>query len=92
MTTAHSPDHIIRAQAKKIVRHLKAAEKNDWTGVSVKDSQLNTARQMPGIKVGVAMDDKIVRLELSWVIIRDTEDDALVEYIVKLMREKKDDA
>lgn len=88
MTTKHSPPAVLRAQAFKIAATIKAAERGEKVDVPFAQ-KIAEARQRGFFKVGVMMDDKVIILELSSEKIRETDGEALVEYILKLMQEKR---
>ncbi len=84
MTTKHSPLRQLKAQADKIAATLKAGERGE---VAFKGD----ARQKPTTKVGIAMDDKVITIEIAWATIRETSEAGLAAYILKLMREQRED-
>lgn len=90
MTTKHSPVSALKAQASAIAATLKAAERGDKLPVRYAES-IEAARARGSFKVAIAMDDKIVTVEIPWATIRETEEAALVEYILNLMRERSPD-
>lgn len=69
MTTSESPRHVLRAQAATVANGLKGAERIRANG---KDD----------VVVGVAMDDKIVKMTFRWDYIRDMDEDALTDFIL----------
>lgn len=83
MTTAQSPIGKIRKQATKIARTLKAA-------LTDPHPRFDAARKNPGFKAGIVMDDKVITLNVPWETIRETSEVALTEWIIKQMREIKD--
>lgn len=89
MTTAQSPLRVLRAQADKIAAKIKAAERGqsiapDPTG------KLKSARARETVTFGVVMDDKVLKIEMSWVTIRETSEAGIAEYILDQMREARD--
>lgn len=82
VTTKNSPYADLKAQAVKMVAVLK--DKNH--------PQTQKARQKDTCKTGIAMDDQIITIELSWTYIDGVSSDDLVEYIIRLMRGEKSDA
>lgn len=84
MTTARSPIHLLRAQATKIAEMLKAAERGQAPAIPYA-SKIAAARMRNGIKFGVAMDDKILEITMGWQTIRETETEALAEFVLKQM-------
>lgn len=89
MTTKHSPLSALKAQADKIARTLKAAERGEQIEVQFAE-RIAAARGQQTFKVGIAMDDKTISLEIAWETIRATSEVALSEYIVRLMRETRE--
>lgn len=81
MTTSNSPPRDIRVQADKIAAMLKDAERGKGS--------LGT-RSKESITFVIAMDDKILNIEMTWVVIRDTDEAGIAEYIFDQMREAKD--
>lgn len=90
MTTKNSPVSALKAQASAIAAMLKAAERGDKLPVRYAES-IAAARARGSFKVAIAMDDKIITVELPWATIQETSEAALVEYIVGLMREEEPD-
>ena len=90
MTTKNSPLSALKAQAGQIAALLRAAERGDKLPVRYAES-IAAARARGSFKFAVAMDDKIVTVEIPWATIRETEKAALVEYILNLMRERSPD-
>lgn len=86
MTTAHSPDHLLRAQADKIAKTLKQIERGDDVGVADPGGRMATSRTRPDVVFGVAMDDKIVKVTMSWARIRETDERFLSDFIVTQMK------
>ena len=86
MTTAHSPLHQLTAQADRIAKTLKAVERGDAVAVNDPGGNVAKARTQPTVRFGVAMDDKLIMLEISWARIRETDERFLSDYIVTLMR------
>ena len=90
MTTKNSPVSALKAQASAIAAMLKAAERGEKLPVRYAES-IAAARARGSFKVAIAMDDKIVTVEIPWATIRETEELALAEYILNLMRERTAD-
>lgn len=92
MTTKHSPLNVLKAQADKIAATIKAAERGD-AGIDAHfEVRLAAARLKGMFKVGIAMDDKLITVELPWETIRSSSEVGLSAYILKLMREERDQA
>jgi hypothetical protein len=82
MTTSNSPLHEIKAQADHIAKYMKQAERGE-----IHEPKLIVARAYSKtFKPAIAMDDKTIILEMTWLQIRDTSEAALSEMIVKHMR------
>jgi len=77
MTTSQSPDYRIRQQSAAIAARLKQAAAGEIY-IPSKDKDR--------IKIGIAMDDKTITLEIPWETIRNTTQSALDEYIFVLMK------
>lgn len=88
MTTAHSPLRVLKAQADKIAKNIKAAERGESVAPEFA-ARLAEARARPAFVVGVLMDDKIIRITLSWDAIRGSSEVALAALILKHMREER---
>lgn len=89
MTTSHSPLSALKAQADKIASTLKAAERGEKIHPVVA-AKLAAARGKESIKIGVAMDDKLITINISWAKIRDADEAGLSEWIVQQMQGKSD--
>jgi hypothetical protein len=85
MTTAKSPLRVVKNQADRIAAALKAAERGE-TIAHDPGGKIAAARSRDQVKFAIAMDDKIVSIEMPWATIRATSEVALSEYIVKQMR------
>lgn len=88
MTTAKSPVRVLKAQARRCAKMLKKAER----GERVADDpagKIAAARKTPSVTVGVAMDDKFLKIELPWETIRETSEAGLTEFILNHMREHR---
>ena len=81
MTTAQSPLRALKAQADKIAMTIKAAERGE---------KIEAARKTDSFTVGVMMDDKLIKIEMPWTLIKATSEVALAEYILNQMRESRD--
>lgn len=86
MTTANSPLHRLKAQADNIATALKAAERGDKIAHDP-GGKIAAARVKESVTFGVVMDDKILKIEMTWVTIRDTTEAGIAEFIVAQMRE-----
>lgn len=75
MTTKDTPVARLRAQAEKIARTLRTAERAGGNGKT-------------DVVFGVAMDDKFLKVTMTWAQVRETSVEALAEYIVGLMQER----
>lgn len=84
MTTAHSPLSVLFAQASQIAKTIKAVERGEYT-----DARIDRARSKDSVKFAVAMDDKLVTVEIPWATIRETSETAMQAYILKLMQKSR---
>lgn len=89
MTTKNSPLAALQSQANYIANMLKRAERGEKIDTRFAE-KIEAARKTPVFKVGIVMDDKVITIEIAWQIIKDTEESALSEYILKQMRESGD--
>lgn len=92
MSTSRTPVAKLRAQAFVIASTLRKAARGEPLGDGDPGGRIAGARGKPSFKMGIAMDDKVITLEITWAKILDTTEAALTEYIVKLMRGQKEDA
>lgn len=88
MTTKHSPLSALKAQADKIAAMIKAAERGEKIDVRFAE-KIEQARAQDSFKVGVVMDDKIIKIEIAWSKIRETSEVALAAWILDYMRETR---
>lgn len=89
MTTKHSPLSRLKRQAEQIAMILKKAERGEPVPGQFAE-KVAAARNQSTFKTAIIMDDKIITLEIAWETIRETDEVALVEYIVRQMREVRD--
>lgn len=85
MSTSNSPAWKLKAEADKMARMLKSAElgerlPNDLGG------KMAAARKRESIKFAVAMDDKIITIEMTWAKIKETSEAGISEFIINYMR------
>lgn len=86
MTTKNSSVRRLRAQADRIAAMLKTAERggpvaNDPAGKIAKSLALGV------VKFGIAMDDKVITIEMPWPTIRAMDEAAISEWILAHMQE-----
>lgn len=88
MTTKHSSVAKLRKQAEQVARTLKEIES---TGFSKHDvgGKIAAARLRPGVKFGIAMDDKILSVGILWSTVREMSEHAIAEWVLKYMREQQ---
>lgn len=91
MTTAQSPLRALKAQSDNIARILKAIERGE-NPTEDRGGKLAAARNRDAVKFGVVMDDKLIMIDMPWATIRGFGEVALSEYILKQMRESRDDS
>lgn len=87
MTTKNSPVARLRAQAQKIAKTLKDAERGK-SGASDPGGKLAASLAKGEVTVGVVMDDKVIQITMPWATVRQTDEAALVEFILVQMREE----
>lgn len=85
MTTSQSPLRVLKAQADKIAKTVKAIDRGEKVeGDPLGKIEASKARGV--FKFAVVMDDKIIALEMAWATIGAHSEVGLAEYILKLMR------
>ena len=90
MSTARSPYRKLKAEADRIAAQLKAIERSDALGVPDPAGKVAAARQRGAINCAVVMDDKILKIEMPWSMIKDSSEAGISEFILKHMREARD--
>jgi hypothetical protein len=88
MTTAKSPLRVLKAQADKIAATLKAAARGDKIDVQFAE-KIEAARGKPSIIFGIAMDDKLLKIQIPWTRVQETSEVALSEWILDQMRDAR---
>lgn len=88
MTTARSPLRVLKAQADAIAKMLKSAGRgepvpNDPAG------KIRASLEKGIIKFCVAMDDKLLSIEMPWDRIRQSSEVSLAAMILREMRESR---
>ena len=89
MTTARSPLRVLKAQAGRIAKMVKAIERGE-NPTEDRGGKLAAARTRDGFTFGVVMDDKVLKIEMLWVTVREFSEVGIAEYILKHMRESRD--
>ncbi len=89
MTTKHSPLRVLKAQADTIAAALKAAERGEKIA-SDPAGKIAASIAKGIVKFAVAMDDKIISIEMPWSTIRETSEVGIAEFILKHMREQRE--
>jgi hypothetical protein len=92
MTTKDSPLSAIKIQADKIAILLKAAERGANISSYDPSGRITAARNKPTVTFAVVMDDKVLKVEMSWATIKATSEAGISEYLVRQMREAVDTA
>lgn len=90
MTTAKSPLGVLKAQADKIAKSIKAAERGEPVPIAFAEKVADARRNSNTLIVGVAMDDKILKITLPWETIRESSEVGLAAYVLKAMREERE--
>lgn len=90
MTTKNSPPSQLRAQAHKIADSLKRAARgekvaNDPAG------KIEASKARGFIDFAIAMDDKILKIQIPWTTINELAFPLLCDFIYDQMREKTDE-
>lgn len=89
MTTKHSPLRILKMQADQIAAMLKAAERGEKIDIRFAE-RITAARRSPSLKVGIAMDDRFISIEMPWATISGSTETSLAEFILKHMQEARE--
>lgn len=71
---------------------LKAAERGETIAVHDPAGKIAAARATDGVTVGVVMDDKILKIEITWAKVREMSESSISAWVVKHMREQREDA
>lgn len=90
MTTSQSPPQVLRAQSDKIARIIKAVERGE-NPVEDVGGRITAARGREAVKFAVAMDDKVLVVDMPWATIRIMSEAAIGAYILKQMRGGRED-
>jgi hypothetical protein len=88
MTTARSPLRVLKAQADRIAKMLKAIERGEDGRADV-GGKIAAARAKASVSFAVAMDDKVVKVELSWTAIHTASESQIAKFILEQMTEGK---
>jgi hypothetical protein len=89
MTTAHSPLRLLKAQSDGIAAALNAVGRGEKV-IFDRDGKISDSMKRGFVTFAVAMDDKIIKLEMPWSLINETSEAGLSEYILRRMRESRD--
>ena len=85
MSTSKSPLNKLRAEADRCAAKLKSMER----GEPVDGDPLGkvaAALKRPSITFGVVMDDKVLKIEMPWSVIREHSEASLSAFILRHMR------
>lgn len=88
MTTAQSPIHELESQARQCAAMLKKAERGEQVA-NDPGGKITAARKTPSVTFGVLMDDKILKIEMTWKTIRETSQAGIAEFILNHMRDQR---
>jgi hypothetical protein len=91
MTTSHSPLKVLKAQADKIAKVIKAVERGE-NPIEDVGGKIAASREKGSFKTGIVMDDKVITIEMTWAKIRETSEVALAEMVLRDMRGRRDTA
>lgn len=89
MTTSRSPLRVLKAQADGIAAMLKAVERGEKVA-SDPGGKIAAARAGPDVTFAIAMDDKVLKIQMTWSTIRETSEVGIAEYLLKQMRGSRD--
>lgn len=91
MTTSHSPISKIKAQADKIARVLAMMERGEPVPAALDPGgKVAAARGRDAITVGIVMDDKLIKVTITWATIKECGEVGLSAWIVRQMRDERD--
>jgi hypothetical protein len=82
MSTSQTAEKFLRKQANVISSSLKAMEDKEGQGSIPRDA----------ITFGIVMDDKVIKMTMTWDKIRKTSKEALTVFIVKHMQGQSNDS
>lgn len=85
MTTSKSPLRKLKAQADNMASVLKAASRGEKVA-SDPAGKIAASIAKGEIAFGVVMDDKIVKITMTWATIRETDEAGISAWIVEYMR------
>lgn len=88
MTTARSARRLLQKQADTVAFKLKQAERGRLLGTK-HDEKIIAARAKESVTFAIVMDDKVLKVEMTWTKIRDTSEEGIAEFIVNQMMEAK---
>jgi hypothetical protein len=87
VSTSNSPLHKLQAEARRCAKHLKEMASGKTVSRAFDPAgKIAAAQAAESLTFGVVMDDKVIKITMTWVTIRETSEDGLVEYIVEQMR------
>jgi len=87
MTPKTSPLRELKAQACRIAQSLKAADRGEQIAYDP-GGKIVAARGREDIKFAIAMDDRLISVDMPWTTIRNYSEIGLAEYFLKLMRQR----
>lgn len=85
MITSQSPRSAIKAQSDMIAKLLKAVERGERPIEDI-GGKIAASLASGKVKAGIVMDDKLVTLEMPWIMIKATSEVGLSEMIGRYMR------
>lgn len=89
MTTAQSPIEQLKKQADTMAKMMKMAERGDPLPNDRGGKIAKARRESDAFKVGIAMDDKFISIEMHWAYIRANSEAQISAYILKQMSEAR---
>ena len=87
MTTASSPLSALTLQADRIAKTLKQIERGETVMEDV-GGKIAASRSNPSVTFGVFMDDKIIKIEMRWDVIRETSERGISDFILREMKKE----
>jgi hypothetical protein len=88
LTTKHSPIGALRKQSDRIAAMLKRFERGETDGDV--GGKIAASRNRPTVTFMVAMDDKAIKIEMSWALIEQSTEHEISEWVLKQMRETQE--
>jgi hypothetical protein len=89
VSTGNSPLRVLKMQADGMAKLLKAISRGERV-MDDRGGKIAASRASGMFRFGIAMDDKLVMVEITWKTIEATSEVALAEYILKQTKNARD--